>query len=186
MTDDLAQLRRSAQQLRQLQQMTAGEPAAAPPAGLLGDADAPPTDDRDYTRRFNTELDAAGEQQFQQWLADRAATEGRDVGRDLYNYDLRGAWQSGATAAANGHLPDTFKKPNHITFSDQSRYHTPATPGGSWTPGAGDDGAWRYAPSPYVAGMHGRGELQRYFREHEPGNQLMFPGDDVDTSTLNF
>lgn len=53
---------------------------------------------------------------FQDWKAKHAPN---DSGVD---YDLQGAYLGGATPAENGHFPDTWKKPNHPTFSDQSKY----------------------------------------------------------------
>lgn len=44
------------------------------------------------------------------------------------NYDLRGLWKSnpGAVPAPNMHFPDTYKLPNHPTFSNESIYFNPA------------------------------------------------------------
>jgi len=40
-----------------------------------------------------------------------------------YDYDLRGAFKAGLTPdPQTGHWPDTFKKPNHPTFSVESKY----------------------------------------------------------------
>lgn len=67
--------------------------------------------------RYDTPLDPAAEAAFQQWKAQHAPL---DSGQD---YDLRGAYQAGFTPdPMTGHWPDEFKKPNHPTFSDQSRY----------------------------------------------------------------
>lgn len=65
---------------------------------------------------YDTQLTPQEEQSFQQWKQKYAP---QDSGQD---YDLRGAFKKGLTPAANGHWPDTFKKPNHPTFSDQSIY----------------------------------------------------------------
>ena len=43
----------------------------------------------------------------------------KDSGSD---YDLRGAFQEGFKPDSNGHWPDKYKKPNHPTFSDESKY----------------------------------------------------------------
>jgi hypothetical protein len=40
-----------------------------------------------------------------------------DSGED---YDLRGAFDAGVLPDASGHWPDTFKRPNHPTFSNES------------------------------------------------------------------
>lgn len=66
--------------------------------------------------RYDTELSPDDEAQFQKWKAINAP---HDSGGD---YDLRGAFLAGVSPAANGHWPDTFKKPNEPTFSDESQY----------------------------------------------------------------
>lgn len=66
---------------------------------------------------LDTKLSPAKEQEFQAWKAEYAP---KDSGRD---YDLRGAFLKGYTPdAKSGHFPDEFKKPNHPTFSDQSKF----------------------------------------------------------------
>lgn len=65
---------------------------------------------------FDTTLAPDQEAKFQTW---KAANAPNDSGGD---YDLRGAFQAGISRSANGHFPDTFKKPNHPTFSNQSKY----------------------------------------------------------------
>ena len=66
---------------------------------------------------FETTLTPAQEQRFQAWKRMYAPN---DSGED---YDLRGAFLSGMTGPdENGHWPDTFKKPNHPTFSNESKY----------------------------------------------------------------
>ncbi len=74
--------------------------------------------------QFETPLTPQEEAQFQIWKAQNAP---RDSGAD---YDLRGAFKAGLSPAANGHWPDTYKKPNHPTFSNESIYATPDAP--SW------------------------------------------------------
>ncbi len=66
---------------------------------------------------FETALAPAEETAFQAWKQTAAPT---DTGAD---YDLRGAYKAGLKPdPATGHWPDTFKKPNHPTFSNQSIY----------------------------------------------------------------
>jgi hypothetical protein len=76
---------------------------------------------------YNTELSPEDETDFQTWKGKNAP---RDSGAD---YDLRGAYKDKLQPAENGHWPDTYKKPNHPTFSNQSKY-APAAPdkAGSW------------------------------------------------------
>ena len=123
-------------------------------------------DPYDFSARYNTQLSPEDEARFQQWLQ----ASGRS--RDLYDYDLRGAFQSGAATAPNGHLPDTYKKPNHPTFSSQSQYSgREGYIGGAWQQDA--NGAWTFQPGP--TNMMSRDALQQYFQRAEPGNRLLYP-----------
>jgi hypothetical protein len=129
--------------------------------------------ERGYIGQYDTPLNPEQESKFQQWLQQQSATRGRDMSQDMYDYDLRGAWLSGAEAAANGHLPDTFKKPNHPTFSDQSKYSTPQMPGGVWAPQQG--GTWSFTPTSHNLRMNSPEDLQQYWQKVEPGNKLVLP-----------
>lgn len=74
-------------------------------------------DDRKPTPGYDTALSADEESAFQGWKQRYAP---KDSGED---YDLRGAFKAGVTPdAASGHWPDTYKKPNHPTFSVESQY----------------------------------------------------------------
>lgn len=128
---------------------------------------APPAaDPADLTEQFNTSLSPKEEAAFQTWakaLGQRGSS---------YDYDLRGAYKAGASQAANGHFPDTFKKPNHPTFSDQSQYSTPQTPGGAWVQDPATK-AWTFTTSPFQAKYHDPQNLQEYFNNVEKGNKLV-------------
>lgn len=66
---------------------------------------------------LNTSLTPAEEALFQLWKKKHAPD---DSGAD---YDLRGAYKAGVRPDGdNGHWPDTFKKPNHPTFSVESKF----------------------------------------------------------------
>lgn len=65
---------------------------------------------------FETVLSPQQEEEFQRWKTIYAPN---DSGED---YDLRGAFKAGLKPDTNGHWPDTFKKPNHPTFSNESIY----------------------------------------------------------------
>jgi len=68
-------------------------------------------------KQYETNLSPEEETKFQDWKQKFAPN---DSGAD---YDLRGAYKAGLEPdATTGHWPDTFKKPNHPTFSDQSMY----------------------------------------------------------------
>jgi len=79
--------------------------------------------------QYETKLSPAEEAAFRQWKAKYAP---QDSGAD---YDLRGAFKAGIEPdPATGHWPDTFKKPNHETFSVESQYAVGANraKAGSW------------------------------------------------------
>lgn len=120
---------------------------------------------------FDTKLSSDEEPRFQAWVKQRSEKEGRDVSKDLSNYDLRGAWKADARAASNGHLPDTFKKPNHPTFSKESRYSgRDGKVGGEWL--EGEDGKWEFVPSKTNLDNLGPDGLRKYFKEREPDARL--------------
>lgn len=77
---------------------------------------------------YDTVLSPAEEVAFKKWK-DKYAPN--DSGAD---YDLRGAFKTGMKPDPDtGHWPDTYKKPNHPTFSDQSIYAKDAPDkAGSW------------------------------------------------------
>lgn len=143
--------------------------APVPVNAMAGLATAPQNqiDPYDLTSVNNTNLNPTEEKAFMKW----AEKTGKI--RDLYDYDLRGFWKSGAGLAENGHGADTFKKPNHPTFSDQSKYHTPETPGGTWaqTP----QGQTMFTPSPYNLQNMPAPALQQYFKQVEPDVMLNLP-----------
>lgn len=119
------------------------------------------------TDRYNTPLSAQDETAFQDWVKQTGRAQ------DLYDYDLRGAWKAGDHPAANGHLPDTYKKPNHPTFSDESQYSgKDGFVGGHWAQ-AGK--RWSYEPSDTVLQMHGADRLHAYFKQVEPDSTLIMP-----------
>lgn len=137
----------------------------------------PQADPNDLSAQYNTPLSPTDEAAFQAWGAQQAAQSGgRNPAADTYDYDMRGFWKSGQSFADNGHAGDEFKKPNHPTFSNQSKYHGQnGNVGGVW--GGGQDGQpWTFTPSATNLKMHDASDLQRYFQQVEPGNQLILPG----------
>lgn len=80
-----------------------------------------------FDKNFNTIIPSGEEQGFQDWKTKNAPN---DTGED---YDLRGAFKGGLTRdPQNSHMPDTYKKPNHPTFSNESQYAPYGNPG-SWS-----------------------------------------------------
>jgi hypothetical protein len=64
-------------------------------------------------------------------------------------------------------MPDTYKLPNHMTFSNDSVYSTPEHQGGRWIQGG--DGHWIFLPSEYNMQQHPMPEMEEYFRRTEQG-----------------
>jgi hypothetical protein len=119
---------------------------------------------------FDTPLTPEETNRYQSW---RAGLPERLQGTD--DYDLQGAWLGNAKEAGNGHLEDTWKKPNHMTFSSGSQYSTPEAPGGDWRQAAGDD--WVFWASPENLRHHSASELGAYFRQYEPTSAVVLPSD---------
>lgn len=120
-------------------------------------------DPRDYTDKYNTELSPDEEAKFQKWAKDK----GHDG--DVYDYDLRGAYKEGAGQSDNGHFTDKYKKPNHPTFSDQSKYHkVDGHEGGRWDE-VGGKTSFTAGPTNHLSTE----ELKRYFKQVEPDVELV-------------
>ena len=84
------------------------------------------------------------------------------------DYDYAGAKRAGVKPDVRGHMPDTYKLPNHMTFSDDSIYSQPGHEGGKWrqTP----DGSWVFWASPLNASQHSLPEMSSYFHRVEQGH----------------
>ena len=90
------------------------------------------------------------------------------------DYDLRGYYKAGGKLTEGAHLPDTFKKPSHPTFSEESRYSGPGNEGGKWVRDRkGNYVAFRAGPANLA--HHKPEDLQAYFDKYEPGTKLIFP-----------
>ena len=125
------------------------------------------------TGRYNTGLTAAEDLQFNDWASRQRAQTQRDPLMDMRDYDMQGWWKkNGGMNAPDlkdvANLPDEFMKPNHLTFSDESKYHgVDGHFGGHWEGNEFEPGAANLQ-------FHGDAGLQQYFKEvHEPvGNKL--------------
>ena len=91
------------------------------------------------------------------------------------DYDYAGAEKAGVHPDARGHLPDTYKLPNHMTFSDDSVYNTPETPGGKWRQSS--DGKWVFWPSEFNMQQHPMAVMRDYFNRVEPDSPAIYPSD---------
>lgn len=84
------------------------------------------------------------------------------------DYDLRGAYKAGLldNIEEGIHLPDTFKKPNHITFSKESKYYEDGMWAGEWT----EDGDFMI---PLATPKTKLAKLKTYFAKHEPNAMIV-------------
>ena len=135
--------------------------------------------DQGYSNFFNTPVE--GDTGYQDWMANNGKTA-----NESYDYDLQGAYKAGLSPSTdNGHLPDTYKKPNHMTFSDESQYNG----AGYWNPSTGElstaqgghwddigSGQYSFTPGSTNLQFHTPQELMDYFKQYEPGNKLILPG----------
>ncbi len=124
------------------------------------------SDPLDYTDQYNTELSPKEQSQYNQKFSPG----------DSYDYDMQGWFKANPDANPNEpgvHYPDTFKKPNHPTFSDESQYHgVDGFQGGSWGKENGKD---YFIPGPTNLQNHGAEGLQQYFKKTEPTIDLRMP-----------
>lgn len=121
------------------------------------------------TAFFNTPIPANKQKQYEQWKQKVGPNDPN------FNYDYQGAFIGGATRSGdNNHFPDTYKKPNHPTFSTESKYSgSSGFTGGNWQKNV--DGSWTFYASPDNLKFHTADELKRYFAAQEAGNQLVLP-----------
>lgn len=123
-------------------------------------------DPRDMSGLYNTALSPEEEAAYSAW----AQKSGRTG--DVYDYDLRGAWRAGLTKT-DGHLPDTYKKPNHPTFSNESQYNgVDGAQGGSWMQNG--QGRWIFTPGSTNLNYRTPTELMDYFLRVEPNAVIKF------------
>lgn len=129
-------------------------------------------DPEDYTDVYNTQLTKEEQLKFDEWVLMESFKQKRDVSKDAYDYDLQGLFlEKGGFDPETGHAPDKFKKPNHMTFSDQSKYNDNAEgiKGGKWSVENGKD---VFTVSKTCKKKRER--LQQYFKQVEPGVELRF------------
>jgi len=127
-------------------------------------------DNNDFTNKYNTPLSSTQEKDFQGWMK----SQSRDVSKDFFDYDLRGDWLQGAARDERGHGTDVFKKPNHPTFSEQSKYHgVDGNVGGVWSK---KGSSWTFTPGETNLRNFSPEDLKDYFSKVEPGNQLILNG----------
>lgn len=140
-------------------------------------------DEEFFLNNFNTPLPAELERQFQAWLRAESKKKKRDLSMDLYTYDMRGFWMLKMAGIAKedpktDHYPDTFKKPNHPTFSVESIYNQAPSPAGGKFQGGiwGKEGEFFMPSREMLATTHKRDYLEDFFKRYEKGIELRWPG----------
>lgn len=122
----------------------------------------------DLTEKYNTPLNSFEQTQYDMMFEKR----------DSYDYDMQGWFKDNPDAHPNDpgvHYPDTYKKPNHPTFSDESQYHgVDGNYGGHWNMDPND--SENFVPGETNLSQHGVQGLQDYFNTKETGVQLILPG----------
>jgi hypothetical protein len=82
-----------------------------------------PVQTKTEASKYDTPLSPQQEKLYMAW---KNTVAPNDSGED---YDFRGAFKAGIRKPKGGHWPDTFKKPNHPTFSNESIYREYGNPG---------------------------------------------------------
>jgi hypothetical protein len=132
----------------------------------------------DYTNKYNTQLTPEEETGFNAWTEEHKKNTGRDIKQDMKDYDLKGIYKAKIKPdPETGHLPDTYKKPNHPTISDDSIYHETKDPetkqvvkGGHWE--QDNNNQWSFTPSEHNLKQNDKDSLIKYFKEKEPKSKL--------------
>jgi hypothetical protein len=141
---------------------TGGPVAKAVEKTLTIDPDADP--ETMFYGRYNTPLTKREQEHFDNWAIKQSERQGRNILMDKGAYDIQGFWKAGdwKRMDADNHGTDTWKKPNHPTFSNHSRYHgADGWYGGNWTEEAG------YQPSKKTANTYSQ-EYYSYLFGNEP------------------
>lgn len=130
--------------------------------------------------KYDTKLDVQQENSFRNWLYHKSKNAGKNKAMDMKDYDMKGYWKENvginpsvathlnSTAKTNNHGPDTYKKPNHPTFSKDSKYSgVDGYEGGVWTKDS-------FTPSPEMKKRADKKGLFNYMKSREPGVELIW------------
>jgi hypothetical protein len=110
-----------------------------------------------FKDRYNTPLTAAERKEYDKWVKEESARQGRDITWDKGTYDMQGFWKYDQSTDKDGHGHDKWKKPNHPKFSNESIYHgKDGFYGGAWEGHA-------FQPSKQTVDLYGEAGIQRYF-----------------------
>jgi hypothetical protein len=136
---------------------------------------------KDYVNpdRYDTPLDNLEKEAFSQWVRLKSRAKNKNMMLDQYDYDIQGYWKENVglkpsgkqwsdSMTAKGHGTDRYKKPNHPTFSTESKYHgKDGYQGGVWGEGT-------FTPSEEMKTRMSKQQTQEYFKTREPGVKLVW------------
>lgn len=91
----------------------------------------------------------------------------------FYNEDPDYAWDM-LKGDSEAHFTDRYKLPNHPTFSNESKYSTPETPGGTWEE-YGGRGVFRHSPYTEKHKQETREYLENTGEGYLEGLNAIFP-----------
>jgi len=90
---------------------------------------------KDYkaSNKAYNNAEALNDKGFQNWY-EKNTLEGKNGSpyTDSQKYDYYSFYKNKGEGNIKEHFPDTYKRPSHPTFSNESIYSTPENPGGSW------------------------------------------------------
>jgi hypothetical protein len=124
---------------------------------------------------YNTGLTQSEFNEFWKWANSKYGSQ-EAVLYNMGTYDLQGAWKSGDVNKLDdrGHGGDKWKKPNHMSFSNQSKYHDGKTMiGGEWGQDPNTKRSY-YKPSKQVIDRYGLDYMKKYFSENEQDVDLIY------------
>lgn len=124
--------------------------------------------------KYDTTLTPGEEAAYSDWVKAQSKATGRDMSQDTFDYDMRGFFKANGPVdlKAGAHFTDEYKKPNHPTFSSESRYHgVDNNTGGVW--GKDTEGRDTFTPGATNLQNMSAEELQDYFKRVEPNGRLI-------------
>lgn len=128
--------------------------------------------EQDLTNQYNTPLNTFEQAQYDM-MFDPITSSGQK-----YDYDMQGWFKANQDQDPHddgAHYPDTWKKPNHPTFSDESIYHgVDGNEGGHWD--LGDNGRETFVPGKTNYENFTPQQMIDYFKAVDPSSQLNLPG----------
>lgn len=117
---------------------------------------------------------ASQENDYSSWLKRNNITDVDQSGQGI-DYDYQSFYRDnkGSDITEGQHLTDTYKLPNHPTFSKESKASRRGQEGGEWS--QDENGRWTFKASEFNLSQRTPEELSAYFREVEPNSRLVLP-----------